>query len=116
MEGFYIHGSNNVGALQDYVILDEGHKIKNPSKTTKAVHGIPARHRFIVTGTPIQNNLKVSSTPNSFSCSLFILSNKFWLCVIVFFCFCLNLDCCIVFCVLFVILFMCQNFFIYLFV
>ncbi|XP_071508949.1 uncharacterized protein [Diadema antillarum] len=42
----------------DYVILDEGHKIKNPNKTTKAVHAISATHRFILTGTPIQNNLK----------------------------------------------------------
>lgn len=42
----------------DYVILDEGHKIKNPTKTTKAVHAIPARNRIVLTGTPIQNNLK----------------------------------------------------------
>ena len=45
--------------LQDYVILDEGHKIKNPTKTSKGVHMIAARHRIILTGTPIQNNLKV---------------------------------------------------------
>ena len=44
---------------QDYVILDEGHKIKNPSKTTKAIHGVAAQHRIILSGTPIQNNLKV---------------------------------------------------------
>ncbi|XP_063964161.1 DNA excision repair protein ERCC-6-like [Lytechinus pictus] len=42
----------------DYVILDEGHKIKNPTKTTKAVNAIAAKHRFILSGTPIQNNLK----------------------------------------------------------
>ncbi|CAC5377538.1 ERCC6L [Mytilus coruscus] len=42
----------------DYVALDEGHKIKNPTKTTKGVHAIPARNRIILTGTPIQNNLK----------------------------------------------------------
>ncbi|KAK7087529.1 hypothetical protein V1264_021567 [Littorina saxatilis] len=42
----------------DYVILDEGHKIKNPSKTTKAIHGVAAKHRIILTGTPIQNNLR----------------------------------------------------------
>ena len=45
--------------LKDYVILDEGHKIKNPTKTSKGVHMIAARHRIILTGTPIQNNLKV---------------------------------------------------------
>ncbi|XP_052074016.1 DNA excision repair protein ERCC-6-like [Mytilus californianus] len=42
----------------DYVALDEGHKIKNPTKTTKGVHAIPAKNRIILTGTPIQNNLK----------------------------------------------------------
>ncbi|XP_067932031.1 DNA excision repair protein ERCC-6-like isoform X3 [Watersipora subatra] len=42
----------------DYVILDEGHKIKNPTKTSKGVHLIAAKHRIILTGTPIQNNLK----------------------------------------------------------
>lgn len=45
--------------LQDYVILDEGHKIKNPTKTTKGVNAVMAKHRVIMTGTPIQNNLKV---------------------------------------------------------
>ena len=45
--------------LQDYMILDEGHKIKNPTKTSKGVHAIPARNRIILTGTPVQNNLKV---------------------------------------------------------
>ncbi|XP_062566324.1 DNA excision repair protein ERCC-6-like [Saccostrea cucullata] len=42
----------------DYLILDEGHKIKNPTKTTKGVHQIPASHRILLTGTPIQNNLR----------------------------------------------------------
>nr|XP_022343269.1 DNA excision repair protein ERCC-6-like isoform X3 [Crassostrea virginica] len=42
----------------DYLILDEGHKIKNPTKTTKGVHQIPAAHRILLTGTPIQNNLR----------------------------------------------------------
>ncbi|XP_054724958.1 DNA excision repair protein ERCC-6-like [Uloborus diversus] len=42
----------------DYVILDEGHKIKNPTKTTKAVHDLPSRNRLVLTGTPIQNNLR----------------------------------------------------------
>ncbi|KAK3084061.1 hypothetical protein FSP39_007454 [Pinctada imbricata] len=42
----------------DYMILDEGHKIKNPTKTTKGVHQIGAKNRIILTGTPIQNNLR----------------------------------------------------------
>uniref|UniRef100_A0A7S4JE07 Uncharacterized protein n=1 Tax=Odontella aurita TaxID=265563 RepID=A0A7S4JE07_9STRA len=46
----------------NYVILDEGHKIKNPStKTTKGCHRI-CKHertrRLLLTGTPVQNNLK----------------------------------------------------------
>lgn len=45
--------------FQDYVILDEGHKIKNPTKTTKGINAVGAKHRIIMTGTPVQNNLKV---------------------------------------------------------
>ena len=45
--------------VYDYIILDEGHKIKNPTKTSKGVHMISAKHRMILTGTPVQNNLKV---------------------------------------------------------
>lgn len=41
----------------DYIILDEGHKIKNPTKTTTAANSLPSRNRIILTGTPIQNNL-----------------------------------------------------------
>ncbi|XP_063968132.1 DNA excision repair protein ERCC-6-like [Lytechinus pictus] len=40
------------------MICDEGHQIKNPAAlTTKAAHAISATHKFILTGTPIQNNL-----------------------------------------------------------
>ncbi|KAK0043897.1 DNA excision repair protein ERCC-6 [Biomphalaria pfeifferi] len=42
----------------DYIILDEGHKIKNATKTSKSVHHVPAKNRIILTGTPVQNNLK----------------------------------------------------------
>lgn len=43
------------------MILDEGHKIKNPgNKCSKGVHSVPTQQRIILTGTPIQNNLKVS--------------------------------------------------------
>ena len=47
-----------VTAVWDYVILDEGHTIKNPSaKGTKTIKNIPSHHRLLLTGTPIQNNL-----------------------------------------------------------
>ena len=42
-----IHGREFVW---DYVILDEGHKIKRPSKTTKRLHAIPSKNRIILTG------------------------------------------------------------------
>ena len=46
--------------VKDYVILDEGHKIKNPAnKCAKGVHMIRARNRIVLSGTPLMNNLKV---------------------------------------------------------
>ena len=33
--------------IWDYIILDEGHKIKNPTKTQSAVFGLSAHHRLV---------------------------------------------------------------------
>ncbi|KFQ39294.1 DNA excision repair protein ERCC-6-like, partial [Mesitornis unicolor] len=53
----------------DYVILDEAHKIKCPSnKTTKCVHAITAKHRLLLTGTPVQNNLREMWSLFDFAC------------------------------------------------
>ncbi|XP_043484540.1 DNA excision repair protein ERCC-6-like [Leptopilina heterotoma] len=42
-----------------YVILDEGHKIRNPeAKVTKAVKQFSTPHRLLLTGSPMQNSLK----------------------------------------------------------
>ena len=42
----------------NYVVLDEGHLIKNPkAKTSIAVKRLISNHRLILTGTPIQNNV-----------------------------------------------------------
>ncbi|VDP70981.1 unnamed protein product [Echinostoma caproni] len=42
----------------NYLVLDEAHKIKNPAaKTTKAILTISAKHRILLTGTAVQNNL-----------------------------------------------------------
>ncbi|XP_042034375.1 TATA-binding protein-associated factor BTAF1-like isoform X1 [Salvia splendens] len=44
--------------LWNYCVLDEGHIIKNSkSKVTVAVKQIMAKHRLILSGTPIQNNV-----------------------------------------------------------
>ena len=41
-----------------YVILDEGHKIKNDlSQISKSLQGLGAEFRLILTGTPLQNNM-----------------------------------------------------------
>ena len=42
-----------------YVVLDEGHKIKNPdAQATLAVKQLTTVHRLILSGSPLQNNLK----------------------------------------------------------
>ena len=42
----------------DVLICDEAHIIKNAhSKTSKAMRKIESRHRYLLTGTPIQNSL-----------------------------------------------------------
>lgn len=42
----------------DYCILDEGQNIKNPlAQSTKSVKNIRAENKFVLTGTPIENNL-----------------------------------------------------------
>ncbi|XP_061173293.1 helicase-like transcription factor [Saccostrea echinata] len=41
------------------VVLDEGHKIKNPSsKQTQAINSLQSQRRWILTGTPIQNKIE----------------------------------------------------------
>ena len=42
-----------------YVVLDEGHRIKNDSSLiSKALHSVSAEYRLLLSGTPLQNNLK----------------------------------------------------------
>ena len=44
--------------LWSYVVLDEGHKIKNDlSLVSKALQGLGAEYRLILTGTPLQNSM-----------------------------------------------------------
>lgn len=43
----------------DRIILDEGHFIRNPkTKTYKGLKELKAKHRWVLTGTPIQNKIK----------------------------------------------------------
>ncbi len=45
-------------AAWDVAVLDEGQFIKNPtSQAAAAARGLPARHRLVLTGTPIENRL-----------------------------------------------------------
>ena len=42
-----------------YVVLDEGHKIRNPdAEVTLAAKQLQTPHRIVLTGSPIQNNLR----------------------------------------------------------
>ncbi|XP_043272701.1 DNA excision repair protein ERCC-6-like [Venturia canescens] len=42
-----------------YIILDEGHKIRNPeAKVTRTVKRFSTPHRLLLTGSPMQNSLK----------------------------------------------------------
>ena len=43
----------------DWVILDEGHKVRNhTTKVAKEMRRLKVARRLILTGTPIQNNLR----------------------------------------------------------
>jgi SNF2 family DNA or RNA helicase len=44
----------------DYMILDEGHTIKNrETKVSIALNDVNCKHRILMSGTPYQNNMKV---------------------------------------------------------
>nr|XP_033474592.1 DNA excision repair protein ERCC-6-like [Epinephelus lanceolatus] len=53
----------------DYMILDEAHKIKTTTtKTAKSAYSIPSKNRVLLTGTPVQNNLKEMWALFDFAC------------------------------------------------
>ncbi|XP_026445682.1 protein CHROMATIN REMODELING 24-like isoform X1 [Papaver somniferum] len=57
--GSYNDEESEESIIWEYVILDEGHIIKNPStQRAKSLLEIPCPHRIVISGTPIQNNLK----------------------------------------------------------
>ena len=54
-----LHTRELLGKNWHYVILDEGHKIRNPdAKVTIVAKCFRTPHRIILSGSPIQNNLK----------------------------------------------------------
>lgn len=57
---FFCHDDRSADdTTWDYMILDEGHLIKNPNtQRAQSLLEIPSAHRIIISGTPIQNNLK----------------------------------------------------------
>ncbi|KAJ0019117.1 hypothetical protein NQD34_006686 [Periophthalmus magnuspinnatus] len=53
----------------DYMILDEAHKIKSTAtKTAKSASAIPSKNRVLLTGTPVQNNLREMWALFDFAC------------------------------------------------
>ncbi|WP_018262566.1 DEAD/DEAH box helicase [Methylobacterium sp. WSM2598] len=51
------------------LLLDEAQAIKNPdAQTTRLLHGIRARHRFCLTGTPLENSLAEVWSLFAFAC------------------------------------------------
>lgn len=57
--GIVIHQEELLKMKWHYVILDEGHKIRNPdAKVSKVVKRVLTPHRILLSGSPMQNSLK----------------------------------------------------------
>lgn len=58
----FLRGGRDEKYYWDYCILDEGHQIKNPNtqqhKSCERVSLSKHTRRLLLTGTPIQNNMK----------------------------------------------------------
>ncbi|KAJ4897321.1 Protein CHROMATIN REMODELING 24 [Raphanus sativus] len=78
LQGYQLFTDDDDDIKWDYMILDEGHLIKNPStQRAKSLLEIPSSHRIIISGTPIQNNLKELWALFNFSCPG-LLGDKKW--------------------------------------
>ncbi|GMY12529.1 protein CHROMATIN REMODELING 24 isoform X1 [Fagus crenata] len=78
LRGEYDFDDGEDGVTWDYMILDEGHLIKNPStQRAKSLLEIPSSHRIIISGTPLQNNLKELWALFNFCCPE-LLGDKKW--------------------------------------
>lgn len=55
-----VYNCDCISLLKFEFLKYQGHLIKNPStQRAKSLHEIPCAHRIIISGTPLQNNLKV---------------------------------------------------------
>jgi len=58
----FIAGGKDDSCYWDYMITDEGHVLKNPAtdqhKSVARIARPSKTHRLLLTGTPIQNNMK----------------------------------------------------------
>ncbi|KAL5214239.1 hypothetical protein ABZP36_003391 [Zizania latifolia] len=60
----------------DYVILDQGHIVKNPkTQRSQSLYQIPSAHRIVISGIPVQNNLKEMWALLYFCCP-YVLGDK----------------------------------------
>ena len=58
-EGLRVHKTSLLARDWDSVILDEGHRIRNPdADITQTAKSLRTVNRIVATGAPIQNNLK----------------------------------------------------------
>ncbi|KAF9681810.1 hypothetical protein SADUNF_Sadunf05G0041300 [Salix dunnii] len=76
---YFIDDESEDGYIWDYMILDEGHLIKNPStQRAKSLLEIPSAHCIVISGTPIQNNLKELWALFNFCCPDLLGDNKWF--------------------------------------
>ena len=65
--------------VYDYLILDESHNIKNPSSQRyRAACQLKARHRILMTGTPVENNTWDLYGQFSFACPGLLGSRRYF--------------------------------------
>lgn len=76
---YYYHDEGSEDDVTwDYMILDEGHMIKNPgTQRAKSLLEIPSAYRIVISGTPIQNELKELWALFNFCCPE-LLGDKNW--------------------------------------
>ncbi|KAJ6737285.1 hypothetical protein OIU85_019358 [Salix viminalis] len=76
---YFIDDESEDSHIWDYMILDEGHLIKNPStQRAKSLLEIPSAHCIVISGTPIQNNLKELWALFNFCCPDLLGDNKWF--------------------------------------